>query len=656
MTPVNLWSDLFLLLRIAVAGTILWLLPWRRAAALWFPGIVGAGRVSLGFSLGAFATILSNYLLAIAGLFTPLWGLALHLAISFCAWVLIPVRGSGGSPLKAEWHVPWFLALAALLALLIRLAEPLSHQALGGNDPWGHLVLCKALAGGDLSASFHFFGYYPRGYHFLVLGLARLSGGSIYDVMRLSGPLIALVGVVGAFAVGKRVSSSTGGLIAAVVYAIPPYLHLVLPALQTALEPDRFSFVLLPSFILVLAERVEPASDGRRGTFFLVGGIGLLLIHPLSVQFLVGWMVLAGIARIALGRDWKGAAVCFVPAVVVVIFSWAYYRIMHSVYGVTPMPHLAPRGMFTIGGHGVDLHRLVFGTGLNVRAADLAALALVVLLLVLAIRRRETSQLLIAFVLLHTLYAATTDALYIGDFGHAPPYYSMAFAWAAGAALGHRDLSKSWRILPLVMLIGVMFSSPFSSAGPLRLKIPLVGLLAMTSLLALWRNRFAELMVPLGLAAALLAVRPMPVSYPHLGYPEGIRWARSLLWCPQGTVYSLGLISRLPDGTSFPTQDPIASIVWPSHTPKTLQQLIMVAPGDHLPRGERAYVFVEREPYEWSFAYYNKSERVRVFRKLEEWLSARRAAGAPVVILAQTERMTLVALHEREVGECQHFQ
>jgi hypothetical protein len=656
VTPVNLWSDLFLLLRVAAAGTILWLLPWRRVAAFWFPGIVGAGRVALGFSLGVFATVISNYLLAIAGLYTPLWGLLLYLIISFCAWVSIPARVSGSSQQKAESGVPWVLSLAALLSLLIRLPDPLSHEALGGNDPWGHLVLCKALAQGDLLASFHFFGYYPRGYHFLVLVLARLTGGSIYDVMRLSGPLLSLVGVVGAYAIGKRVSSSTGGLLAAFVYAIPPYQHLVLPALQTALEPDRFSFVLLPSFILILAENGEGVSRSRKGTFLLIGGISLLLIHPLSVQFLVGWMLLAGIALIAISRNWKGAATTVAPAFVVLLFSWAYYRVMHSVYGVTPMPHIAPEGVVTIGGHGVDLHRLVFGTGLHAQAADIVALTLVTLLALWAVRRRSPELMLISLVLLHTLYAALSDALYIGDFGHAPPYYSMAFAWAAGAALGSREFGRWLRFMPLFLLGGVLISSPFSSHGSVWVKISLMVLLAAMSLMSLLRHRYVRVLVPVAVGTAFLAVRPIPVSYPHLGYPEGIRWARNLLSCQKGTVYSQGLISRLPSGMPFPTQDPIASIVWPVHKPEALHRLTAAPPDERLEAGEHGYVFVEREPYRWSFPYFEKAERTEVFRSAQEWLSARRAAGAPITVLAQTERMVLLALHEGEAGECRPFQ
>lgn len=651
MTTVSLWSDLFLLLRVVVAGTILWLLPWRRAAALWFPGIVGAGRVCVAFAVGVFATVLSNYLLAIAGLYSPLSGLVLHLVVACGVWGFMPVRTPRSTESKSNTVVLWGVVIAAILALFIRLPDPLSHRALGGNDPWGHLVLCKALADGDLLASFHFFGYYPRGYHFLVLILARLTGGSVYEIMRLSGPVLSLLGVVGAYAVGKRVSSSTGGLIAAVVYAIPPYKHLVLPALQTTLEPDRFSFVLLPAFLLVLVETTNKRDNGK-ATFLLVGGIALVLIHPLSVQFLVGWMLLAGIAHIAMRRSWGDAAASLLPAVVVIIFSWAYYRVMHSVYGFTPMPHIAPERVFTIGGHGVDFHRLIFGTGLNVQASDLVGLAFVVFLVVLAITRRETGLLLVALVLMHTLYAATTDALYIGDFGHAPPYYAMAFAWAAGAVLGHRSLSKARRFLPLVLLAGVIASSPFST-GREVLKISLVGLLTLGSLLSLLRHRLIELVVPLSVGTALLVVRPMPVSYAHLGYPEAVQWALKLLACPTGTAYSLGLISRLPDGTPFPTQDPIASIVWPTHTSKELQQLVSVPADDYPPEGERAYVFLEREPYDWSFPYYEKKERASIFNEAEAWLRVRKAAEAPVTVLAQSEQMILVALHKPEAGECQ---
>jgi hypothetical protein len=655
MRPVCLGSDLSLLIRVLVAGALLWVFPWRGVAARWFPRIAGAGRICLAFAVGVFATVASHYVLGVLGLYFPLAGLVVHVVLACGAWVFIRSPGEAGENVKSGPVVPVALLIAALVTLYIRLPDPLSHHALGGNDPWGHLVLCKALERGDLLASHHFFSYYPRGYHFLVLIMAELTRGSVYEIMRLSGPLLSLIGVIGAYAVGKRLASTTGGLLAAMVYAIPPYQHLVLPALQTALEPDRVSFVLLPAFLLVLVETME-SGENRSAGFLLAGGICLVLIHPLSVQFLVGWMFLAGIAVIAMKRRWREGAACMLPAVVIIVFAWAYYRVMHGVYGMTPMPHLAPERALTIGGHGVDLHRLVLGTGVNVQTGDLAALVFVVLLVVLAVRRRETGLLALALILFHTLYAAVTDALYIGDFGHVPPYYAMVFAWSVGAGLGRRDLSRAWRFLPAVLFLGVLVSSPFSKDGPVWLKSALIAVLAAGSLWVLLRRRFLEFLLPLSVGTTLLAVRPMPVKYAHLGYPEAVAWALKLRSCPPGVVYSLRLISRLPDGAPFPTQNPIASIVWPTHTPRELQRLMALPADDGFREEERAFVFVEREAYDWSFPYYEKEDRVAIFHDVEAWLSARGAAGATVRVLAQSDRMKLVALHLREDGECQHFQ
>jgi hypothetical protein len=61
-------------------------------------------------------------------------------------------------------------------------------------------------------------------------------------------------------------------------------------------------------------------------------------------------------------------------------------------------------------------------------------------------------------------------------------------------------------------------------------------------------------------------------------------------------------------------------------------------------------------PYEWSFAYYEKDERARIFNEAEAWLTQRKSAEVPVSVLAQSERMILVALHQPEAGECNHFQ
>jgi hypothetical protein len=95
----------------------------------------------------------------------------------------------------------------------------------------------------------------------------------------------------------------------------------------------------------------------------------------------------------------------------------------------------------------------------------------------------------------------------------------------------------------------------------------LAGMLA-SGTLAMTRTRDALAAVFVGIA--LFSLRPQPVRYARLGYPEAVEWAHALITHPAGTVFSSGLISTMPDGMPFPTQDPVAAIVWPHHRPQPL--------------------------------------------------------------------------------------
>ncbi len=319
------------------------------------------------------------------------------------------------------------------------------------------------------------------------------------------------------------------------------------------------------------------------------------------------------------------------------------------------MSHLAPQTTFDIGGYGLDLQRVLFGTGFKIEPMDLVGLATAILLMTSALTRRNVSALLLSFILLHSLYSAVTDALYIGDYGHAPPYYAMAFAWAAGALLGDGRFSRFRFALPFLLLAGVLYSSPFSGPGPSWLKTVLLSGLVLIIVLVLIRRRLSAYVVPLSVGIALFILRPVPVSYAHLGYPQAAEWALRLQNCPQADVYSQGLISKLPDGTPFPTLDPVRAIVWPTHRPKTLTALLMLAPDHEWNEERRAYVLVEKIPYRWQFPYFAVDERKTLMKQVEQWLVSRRRTGATVHVLAKSNEMTLIALHQCREEEYQCF-
>ncbi len=645
MTPF-IGGDLLTLAKLTIAGSVLWVLPWMRPAAWLFPEISGAGRLSVAFLLGVVVNVLSSYFLALSGLYSPFTGLV-HLILAAVVWV-IAQRVSTGRILSwnpGQWN--WFLLAAILCALLLRLPDSLRHSSLGGNDPWGHLVLTKALAKGDMIAGFHFFSYYPRGYHFLVLTWGRLSGVSPYEIMRLAAPLVSIIALLGTYALVRRASSHFGGLVAAFVYAVPPYRHLVLPALQTTLEPDRFSFALFPALLLLVNAILERETTWR-AALLLVAGFVLFFIHPLSMQFLFVWVVLAAAAALRAKRAWSSISAVLGPAILVPLSGLVYYRIMHKAYGLTIMGHISPASKLDIGGYGLDLRRLLLGTGWYAQPMDLAALLILVFLGIMAWRQRNLVSLLLSFLLLHILYASLRDALYIGDFGHVPPYYAMAFAWATGSLLGQPAFSRVRWGLPLGLFLALLarwifFGYALDLAA--MVLAAAVGLFAATELvLPRLRGNFG----PLAVGLAFLALRPMPVTYARLGYPEAVEWALSLPPQPRGIVYSLGLISKLPDGTPFPTQDPVKAIVWPDHVGAPFSSLLALPPDHCWPENHPVYLFMETKPYRWSFPYFAKEERDAILTRTRSWLRTRRAMGAPVREAASTDRMELLELHSRE--------
>lgn len=640
-------TDFGILLRLAAGILVLWIFPWLSLLSGSLSSSTWSSRIVVAALCGMIINVYGGYMLGITGLYTPLSGLICHLAISTVA-IVFAIRRRNGTPTGGSWTYPaLLLGTASLLALFLRLPDSIRNTALGGNDPWGHLVLVKVLEQGDMIAPFHYFSYYPRGFHFLTLTISELTAVSPYDFIRLGAPLLAILTVIGAFAIVRMGAGIFGGLTAAFIVAIPPYRHLTLAALQTTMEPDRFIFALIPGFIILSAAVLQRASIIRY-LLIILCGIGMFLIHPLSTQFTVTWMVLMGISYACITHSWKSITPIFFAGVNIILAGLAYYHIIHSSFGLTPMSHLAPRTAITVGGYGIDWFRLILGTGWYLEPIDAVAAVMAIPLLIIGWKNRSWQTVFIGLMLVHATWAATRDAGYIGDFGHAPPYYAMTFAWAAGILVGLPRLHiLRWVLPPLlfITLLGrwIIWGHPVSTEGIVLIGI--IGLLSGIELLLPYTRGYSG---PLAVGLALLALRPIPISYARLGYPEAVEWARSLPAEPRAEVYSIGLLSKLPDGTPFPTQNPVRSIVWPTHSHRDLDNLLQKDPKYVWPPTKPCYVFLEIRPYRWGFAYFQEATRDSIMKRTAEWLEIRKSEDLPVRILAATDRMELIALHERQ--------
>lgn len=150
------------------------------------------------------------------------------------AWRRLPASISGSVRTAAE---------GALLAAILVAAGFLFHRGLGlapSFDEAVYLDQTNALLHGQRLGT-DVFAAQPPGFHGLLLAAAKI-GGLTLDRMRLSILPIALLGLVAAFLVGRRIGGPAAGVIAAAVLAVaPPY-----PSYGTAVMAD------LPGCVLAL--------------------------------------------------------------------------------------------------------------------------------------------------------------------------------------------------------------------------------------------------------------------------------------------------------------------------------------------------------------------------------------------------------------------
>lgn len=180
--------------------------------------------------------------------------------------------------------VPWAsLVLVAILvlALALRLREPLSSPIVGAEDPYLHMSKTWDLVQGK---GWHH--GYPPGFQVLLAPFALLGPQAFYLAARFLPPLLGVAESLGLYLLARSRLGEGGALAAALLGAVMPE-----NVFRTdLLFPTALDLAALP-FLLLLALR---ASEGSRRA--LVGAVAtvaaLLVIHPWVVALVVPTLAL----------------------------------------------------------------------------------------------------------------------------------------------------------------------------------------------------------------------------------------------------------------------------------------------------------------------------------------------------------------------------
>lgn len=160
------------------------------------------------------------------------------------------------------------LSIITVLALAVRLKDPLTHPIIGAEDPYLHMERAWNLVQGEGAVN------YPKGYILLLAPFTLLGPDGFYTVGRFLPPFIGAGAVVATFFLCRRHLEAAGALTAGLVIALAPE-HIVRTNL---LFPTALDLLVLP--ILFLA--VMNATSGDRRWIWTAAGLGAFLLstHP----------------------------------------------------------------------------------------------------------------------------------------------------------------------------------------------------------------------------------------------------------------------------------------------------------------------------------------------------------------------------------------
>jgi hypothetical protein len=191
------------------------------------------------------------------------------------------------------WH--WFCLVAvAVVALALRLRDPLSTTIIGAEDPYLHMERTW-----DLLQDRTVQGY-PPGFMILLLPLAMMGPEPFAWSAKFLPPLFGVGLVLGMFFLCRRSGHPSGALAASLLVALMP------EAIRRTnlLFPTALDLALLP-LLLVFVLR---ASDGYAKSWIGIVGLGglFLMVHPWALALAIPPLILFWLVLLLRGHSkWR---------------------------------------------------------------------------------------------------------------------------------------------------------------------------------------------------------------------------------------------------------------------------------------------------------------------------------------------------------------
>lgn len=179
------------------------------------------------------------------------------------------------------------LALAVLLGVQLRLADPLSSPVIPAEDPYTHMAHVREhLRDGTLGSRSGTTSLYPPGLHSFLAAVWVFTGVELYDLFRWGPVLFGAIGILGMGLFLWRFDGPVAGVVGAFAFAMAPEVIFR----TTMMAPTALDLAVLPFLFYALLQVLL----GRLAWIGIL--IPLLLFLVIAHPWLVSVLALVGLA------------------------------------------------------------------------------------------------------------------------------------------------------------------------------------------------------------------------------------------------------------------------------------------------------------------------------------------------------------------------